>query len=74
MKNTYRSRAEIEGGSAMNSNSVGGSFGTNGCSTDFKISCCFCCATALTDNFDKADGKFAFGSCPKTLMLKQTKK
>lgn len=30
MRITYKSKAEIEGGSAMNSNSVGGSLGTNG--------------------------------------------
>lgn len=53
---TYKSKAEIEGGSAINSNSEGGSFGTKGCSTDFKISCCFCCAEAVTDNFAMAEG------------------
>lgn len=61
---TYKSSAEIDGGSAINSKSAGGSLGTKGCSTDFKISCCFCCAAAVTDSFDKAAGRFAFGSCP----------
>ena len=37
--NTYKSKAEIEGGSAINSNSLGGSLGTKGSATCFKISC-----------------------------------
>lgn len=37
--NTYKSRAEIEGGSAINSNSLGGSLGIKGSATCFKISC-----------------------------------
>lgn len=42
--NTHKSRAEIDGGSVTNSNSGGGSFGTNGFSDAcFRISCCFCC-------------------------------
>lgn len=48
---TYKSRAEIDGGSAMNSKSGGGSLGINGCSTCFRISCCFNCAAGVTDNF-----------------------
>lgn len=35
----------------MNSKSGGGSLGINGCSTCFKISCCFNCAAGVTDNF-----------------------
>lgn len=43
-----KSKADIDGGSDINSNSGGGSFGTNGCSvTCFKISCCFCCTDEL---------------------------
>lgn len=60
---TYKSNAEIDGGSAINSKSWGGSFGINGCSTCFKISCCFCWAAAVTDNFAIANGRPA-GSCP----------
>lgn len=45
--NTYRSRADIDGGSAINSNSAGGSLGINGCSmADLRSSCCFCCTAA----------------------------
>lgn len=48
---THKSNAEIEGGSAINSNSAGGSLGTNCCSaTCFSNSCCFCWAELVTDN------------------------
>ena len=41
---TYKSRADIDGGSAMNSNSAGGSLGIKGCSdTCFSNSCCCFC-------------------------------
>lgn len=50
---TYKSSAEIDGGSATNSKSFGGSFGTNCCSvTCFSNSCCFC-ATEEIDKFFK---------------------
>lgn len=65
LQKTYKSRAEIDGGSAINSNSAGGSLGTNGCSTDLRISCCFCCAAAVTDSFESAAGKFDGASLPK---------
>lgn len=41
---TYKSNPAIEGGSATNSNSLGGSLGTNGCSVAacLSSSCCFC--------------------------------
>lgn len=55
----------MEGGSAMNSNSAGGSFGTKGCSTDLRISCCFCWAAAVTDNLEIAAGKPVGASLPK---------
>lgn len=47
---TYKSRADIDGGSAMNSNSAGGSLGIKGCSdTCFSNSCCcFCWADDRT--------------------------
>lgn len=48
---TYKSKAEIDGGSAINSKSGGGSLGINGCSTCFNISCCFNWAAGVTDNF-----------------------
>lgn len=64
----YKSRAEIEGGSAINSKSVGGSFGTNGCSTDLRISCCFCCADAETVSFEIAPGKVLAGSLPTNII------
>lgn len=45
-----RSRAEIEGGSAINSKSGGGSFGTNCDSvTCLRSSCCFC----ATDDIER---------------------
>jgi len=41
---TYKSSADIDGGSAMNSNSAGGSLGMKGCSdTCFSNSCCCFC-------------------------------
>lgn len=35
----------------MNSKSGGGSLGTKGCSTCFKISCCFNWAAGVTESF-----------------------
>lgn len=49
---THKSSAEIDGGSAINSKSGGGSFGTNCCSaTCFSNSCCFWWAADDTCNF-----------------------
>lgn len=57
---THKSNAEIDGGSAMNSKSGGGSFGTNCCSaTCFNNSCCFWCAAAETCNFCMPAGTIA---------------
>lgn len=53
----------MDGGSAINSNSDGGSLGTKGCSTCFNISCCFCCAAAVTVSLEIAAGRPP-GSCP----------
>lgn len=38
----------MEGGSAINSKSGGGSFGTKGSATCFRISCCFSCVAVET--------------------------
>lgn len=70
MQYTHRSRAEIEGGSAINSNSGGGSFGTKGCSICLKISCCFCCCTAETESLFSADGKSDEGSWPTKIKIR----
>ena len=42
IKMSYKSKAEIDGGSAINSNSGGGSLGTMG-SMIFSCSCCVLC-------------------------------
>jgi len=61
--NTYKSRADIDGGSAMNSNSFGGSFGTNIAScTCFRSSCCLSWV-AVDMLFVSLGGKV--GSCAK---------
>lgn len=53
-----KSNAEIDGGSATNSNSAGGSFGINVCSVAcFNNSCCFCWAAGVTDNFCNPAGR-----------------
>lgn len=55
---TYKSSAEIDGGSAINSGSDGASFGTNCCSaTCFSSSCCFWWAADETCNFCTLAGK-----------------
>lgn len=63
---TYKSRADIDGGSAINSNSAGGSLGMNGCSdTCFRSSCCcFCCADDRTVFSCCTGAPPALGSCP----------
>lgn len=48
----------------MNSKSGGGSLGTKGCSTCFKISCCFNCAAGVTESFWIARLKPGVGSLP----------
>lgn len=55
----------MDGGSAINSKSGGGSLGINGCSTCFNISCCFNCAAGVTDNFWIAWLRPGVGSPPK---------
>lgn len=60
---TYKSKAEIDGGSAINSNSSGGSFGTNIAScTCFNSSCCLSWV-AVDTLFVSLGGKV--GSCAK---------
>lgn len=61
---TYKSKADIDGGSEINSNSSGGSLGTNIAScTCFKSSCCLSWV-AVDTLFVSLGGKV--GSCAKT--------